>query len=693
MAKYDINFTPNPEKGISYTVITDDSNDWNDVPSNTYFYDKDTNLPYYKNSNDDILSVFSTGGTGNTIYSANDTLDGNRIVDLDGNVLSFDTDTGGKLQLNRTDYDSSDIFEVNGYTSAGDSPFFKIGPYGNVSMMSRLNATGFKIFKGGSTSEVCFDTGGNGGGGFIGKGVVTIGEDISSYVHYNHSTTSYSFNRWYRAGNIEHCFNFNTSNPASFTGFYINGISDYFVIGSNLQIGDEKISLQGDTLISEKLELSSKEHGILLNRVTTPEMDLITGMVLDEIVFNTTSNHLFRYDGTNWVPLVVGTGILGVSDTNGVPTFYTSYTAAMSAATDGQTVTQYGNITETDDVTIDITEGVNVNMNGYTYTLDGSNNTAFDYTAIDTNTKFINGTVIKKNSPTQGIGGGNGLVVGQQSDLDCSGLTVISDGYTVLNFNTSGNGQGLITNGNFIYNGTNTGYICFVQGKLDKAVINTGTGVLRVIGGNLYNSTIYGGVTTSSESIIKNCIINNTLNATALSILAGAKSYNCNVYSQNSDAISLNDEMSECHNSTGKSDGNIGINVTSGKIYNSTGISTSAVGMSINLPEAEASFSTGESSISSGIDLRAGKLINCVGRSTHDDPSGHAIILKNSTGMVIDCIGIVKNSSAFAIQGISSVRTATIIGLKGTGMDTLIGNLVSNTQIHTTDSLGNILIG
>ena len=190
------------------------------------------------------------GGGGSSIYTADGTLSGARTVDLDANTLTFDTDTGGQIRLNRSDFSSTDIFKVIGYTAGGNLPFFKIGTYGQIELMGRLNASAFKVYKSGSTSEVCFDTGGNNGGGFIGKGIVTIGESTSSYAYRNQSTSSYSFNRWYRGGNIEHCFNFDSSNPLSFTGFYINGIgSDFFVVGSDSQIGSENISLQGNTLI------------------------------------------------------------------------------------------------------------------------------------------------------------------------------------------------------------------------------------------------------------------------------------------------------------------------------------------------------------------------------------------------------------------------------------------------------------
>ena len=73
----------------------------------------------------------------------------------------------------------------------------------------------------------------------------------------------------------------------------------------------------------------------------------------------------------------------------------------------------------------------------------------------------------------------------------------------------------------------------------------------------MYNSTIYGAIATTSAAVLKNCIINNTLASVGLT-LSGAKAYNCNVYSQSSNAIFLNNAVSECHNSIGKSDSGVG---------------------------------------------------------------------------------------------------------------------------------------
>ena len=242
----------------------------NNTNGSGLLYGADYSANYTSRSLVDKAYVDSSAG-GDSIYTADGTLSGPRTVDLDANLLTFDADTGGQIRLNRSDFSSTDIFKIIGYTAGGNLPFFKVGTYGQVELMGRLNASAFKVYKSGSTSEVCFDTGGNNGGGFIGKGIVTIGESTSSYAYRNQSTSSYSFNRWYRGGNIEHCFNFDSSNPLSFTGFYINGVgNDYFVVGSGAKISTEKISLQDNTVIKGSDTLSTSSALRIYDGDTTP---------------------------------------------------------------------------------------------------------------------------------------------------------------------------------------------------------------------------------------------------------------------------------------------------------------------------------------------------------------------------------------------------------------------------------------
>jgi len=62
MAINNVTTNTKPEKGITYSVITDSSSDWPSVSNDVYFFDKATDLPYYKNSSGTVVKVFEEGG-------------------------------------------------------------------------------------------------------------------------------------------------------------------------------------------------------------------------------------------------------------------------------------------------------------------------------------------------------------------------------------------------------------------------------------------------------------------------------------------------------------------------------------------------------------------------------------------------------------------------------------------------------
>jgi hypothetical protein len=83
------------EKGIDYSVITDTSADWSGVTNDTYFYNLDDRLPYYKNTSGDVIGVFEEGGS-----SISDGDKGDVTVSASGNVWTIDNDavTFDKIQ-------------------------------------------------------------------------------------------------------------------------------------------------------------------------------------------------------------------------------------------------------------------------------------------------------------------------------------------------------------------------------------------------------------------------------------------------------------------------------------------------------------------------------------------------------------------------------------------------------------------
>jgi len=80
---------------------------------------------------------------------------------------------------------------------------------------------------------------------------------------------------------------------------------------------------------------------------------------------------------TSWQQVIAGGvgGVCGIANTSGIYTYYSTLSAAMTAATSGQTVDLLTDVTETGSVTITLKAGVKINGNGYTYTLNVNDNT------------------------------------------------------------------------------------------------------------------------------------------------------------------------------------------------------------------------------------------------------------------------------------------------------------------------------
>ena len=66
----------------------------------------------------------------------------------------------------------------------------------------------------------------------------------------------------------------------------------------------------------------------------------------------------------------LATGIIGIPDGAGWYTFYASLDTAMTAAVSGDTIVFFDDYTETATGNIALKDGVDINLNGHTYTFD-----------------------------------------------------------------------------------------------------------------------------------------------------------------------------------------------------------------------------------------------------------------------------------------------------------------------------------
>jgi len=407
------------------------------------------------------------------------------------------------------------------------------------------------------------------------------------------------------------------------------------------------------------------------------------------LCYDKTADSLKFFNGTAWAAIGGGGGgILGIADSSGAYTYYTNYTAAMSAASAGDTVEQFGNINETNAVTITVPADVSINMNGYSYSLTGQGINAFDNLSNNNfqKVKFINGKIIHSSSGGAGIA----LNVGNQPILDCTGLTVVSDGKYVLNFNTSGAGVGRIIGGSYIKDGnTASQWAGIIEGHVTGAYFNSDVNVLgfRVIGGSISNSLIEGLITVlSSGELNNNRIIGG---AQGHAVANEGTINNCYIKSNTHRGV-VQTQNGKILNSHIISDANnailtsgTGTEVSNCKIYSATTYAIFATS------SAKICNSEIESLAFSAARLNIGIMFSCKVKSFYNNASGDAITLTQNDGSeIINCFLVTTNANAKAITGNQSGKFKNCTAK---GMTQFTDNS-TNTISTTADSFNNQII-
>jgi hypothetical protein len=292
-----------------------------------------------------------------------------------------------------------------------------------------------------------------------------------------------------------------------------------------------------------------------------------------------------------------GSGVFGISNASGVYTYYATLTLAMAAAVSGNTIEMFADVTETGAVTVTLKNGVNINGNGHTYTL---NNSGLTHALTVANTVVTSCNINNLNVIRTGI-------TGNLFDNSC--LTLGINGSGVINcsgstFRNSGSGCGIIFNSNSAH-------------EINYAVA--------------YGTNIYGaiGIFSGAGAKLNNCIGYGTSGGTGIRCHSGGDIQNC----------------------TGVSDSGYGIVGLSGNQSNSVGISTSGVGFSSN----NNSFNcTGRSISSIGFECtNSSNVFGCIGISV----SG--IGLSALGALIYNCSGISSSSRGF--QLLSATKAYNLI--------------------------------
>ena len=202
----------------------------------------------------------------------------------------------------------------------------------------------------------------------------------------------------------------------------------------NTQQGWRASTGGGGSGTDEKVKISSAD-----TTTNFLEDKLVAGANITLNKLNTGANETIEI-----VASTLASGIIGIPNGSGSYTFYASLTLAMAGAVSGDTIIFFDDYTETSAVQITMTNGVDINLNGNTYTLSSADNTNMFTSGVGAKVTFYNGRLIRVNAvPTTSNTGVafliardveltfEGVLIDQQSDALIMSNSEIHQGYQI----------------------------------------------------------------------------------------------------------------------------------------------------------------------------------------------------------------------------------------------------------------------
>jgi len=408
-------------------------------------------------------------------------------------------------------------------------------------------------------------------------------------------------------------------------------------------------------------------------------------------IFSGSFSGSFSGDGSGLTDISIPTGAFGIANTSGSYTYYSDFNSALTAASSGDTVEVFADVTETAATQVILKDGVNINFNGHTYTLDNIGN---EHTLTDNNVAvnctLMNGIVKRINGPASNT---NGLTLKQDSASSkyrCYTMQFINDNGTATRH------DGVLEGGYYegglygVYQGS------FTTKTYDvTAFSQTGVGIFA--NSRIYNSKGYSngsfGIQTAANTRMYSCVGSSTANSGILAYRPIIM-MDCTGESSAADGIEMN-SFGNIVNCSGYSTSRYGLRLGNGDVpraYNCNGYSTANYGI-YSTQGSLAVQCTGYSNATAAF-YTSTATIKCSALCEFNDPagSGFYINVTTSNNKIIDCYARVVNSAAYAVNSNGGTRDAYVVNLKGEGMTTLL-NIGTNLQSNTPDAYGNILIG
>lgn len=379
-------------------------------------------------------------------------------------------------------------------------------------------------------------------------------------------------------------------------------------------------------------------------------------------------------------------GVCGIPDSSGVYTYYATLTLAIAAASAGQTVEVFSDITETANTQVNLKNGVHINFNGHTYTLNNAGTAnAFSDNNVAVNCVLMSGIVNRIGGTNTGSNSFCLDMINASTNIDATGMKFTSSfGVCCRVF------DGTLTGG--FYSGYTTGVSITGTCNNVYGYGQTSDGIV-ISGGELFNSKglsngRYGILLNGG--IVTNCYAKSTVNAGAL--LQGGVVSNCTFFSIAGDGMWIYSGSPIVKNCLGYSTARRGISIdTTARVSNCVGYSTVNNGIAVNI-DLPIYNCTAESAVASALFSR-GKLYGCTAKSYWNNASGHAVT-GNSTGFseVFNCHLEVTHASANCLHYGSAINVKFGSNVfKGATTD--VNANITQTQTNAPDAYGNIKIG
>ena len=427
--------------------------------------------------------------------------------------------------------------------------------------------------------------------------------------------------------------------------------------------------------------------------------------------YDKTADALKVFDGASWAGLGSSFGKFGIADSSGAYTYYDDFQTALNAASSGDTVEMFTNVTVSSTSTLTLIDGVNINMNGYKYENTESTN-------INMVTLPNSATVTIYNGYFKRNGGSAGAITNvtldaspsTNSNLYLRGVTFENTISTCL----LANGP-LIEGGTFISDGAIYGSYTSGSGTrlINVTFISTSSGHVGINNSTLINCTSYansGMAFYVGASTLMNCV-GESISHVGLRASTGNNILtNCTGASASNFGMRLGGDSStvftKAKGCNGFSSTNYGMYIEGfSEIRNCTAhsgtlsggfIKASIVGVTHNKPRVYLSTFSSEGASGANADASV-QLFDCDFISQYDNANGHGLTTSNVTGssdptILSGCTFQVENASANGFKNTIAGYETKLAACKFHGMTTSINDVNSNQMSNTPDTYNNILI-